>query len=96
MLAWMFCTAEGLKHACFALQKGFTAFFVQYVFTVVTTIAYLPRKSGQVETRSTLQKERLTVHGFGNHISCAFVNAALPYKSVCKYCVHKLQTAVSL
>ncbi len=46
--------------------------------------------------RSTLQKERLTVHGFGNRISCAFVNAALPYKSVCKYCVHKLQTAVSL
>ncbi len=38
-------------------------------------------------TRSTLQKERLTVHGFGNRISCAFVNAALPYKSVCKYCV---------
>ncbi len=30
-------------------------------------------------TRSTLQKERLTVHGFGNHISCAFLNAALPY-----------------
>ncbi len=26
-----------------------TAYFVHYVFTVVTTIAYLPRKSGQVE-----------------------------------------------
>ena len=36
--------------ACFALQKKFTAFFVNYVFTVVTTIAYSPRKSGQVET----------------------------------------------
>ncbi len=41
-----------------------------------------------INTRSTLQKERLTVHGFGNRISCAFVNAALPYKSVCKYCVY--------
>ena len=30
--------------------------------------------------RSTLQKERLTVHGFGNRITCALLNAALPYK----------------
>ncbi len=33
-----------------------------------------------MHTRSTLQKERLTLHGFGNRISCAFLNAALPYK----------------
>ncbi len=33
------------------------------------------------------------MHGFGNHISCAFLNAALPYNKVCKYCVHKLQAA---
>ncbi len=39
-------------------------------------------------TRSTLQKERLTLHGFGNRIS--------RIRKVRKYCVHKLQTADSL
>ncbi len=36
---------------------------------------------------NTLQKERLTLHEFGNRILCAFLNAALLIRKVCKHCV---------